>query len=147
MDVVFLHLDMKRFLHKIGATVLAFVVLFSSFSFTMDTHYCGEFVVDTAYFGKAKGCGMDEAKMATKDQVSVTKKSCCKNVTEFVSAPEFKNTQIIQLTQNQLVFVASFVSSYAQLFKESILQKTFYSDFSPPDILENIQVLYQTFLI
>ena len=104
MDVVFLHLDMKRFLHKIGATVLAFVVLFSSFSFTMDTHYCGEFVVDTAYFGKAKGCGMDEAKMATKDQVSVTKKSCCKNVTEFVSAPEFKKPIVSSALDSKYLF-------------------------------------------
>ena len=66
---------MKPFLLKIASVFLAFSVLFSTFSFTVEKHFCGEFLVDVSYFGEAKGCGMETAaKMAFKK-----KKNCCKD--------------------------------------------------------------------
>jgi len=35
---------------------MAFVVLFSTMSFTVNMHYCGDTLVETAIFKKAKGC-------------------------------------------------------------------------------------------
>jgi hypothetical protein len=66
---------MKQFFHKIMSLVMAFVVLFSTMSFTMNMHYCGGTLVETAIFQKAKGCGMEMEKKSTTG-CSNTKKSC-----------------------------------------------------------------------
>jgi hypothetical protein len=45
--------------HKIVALGLAFLVLFSTLSFSVDMHFCGHTLVDVEIFQKAKGCGME----------------------------------------------------------------------------------------
>ncbi|WP_455429473.1 HYC_CC_PP family protein, partial [Maribacter hydrothermalis] len=37
---------MKKFYHKILSVIMAFVVLLSTMSFTIDFHYCGDLLVD-----------------------------------------------------------------------------------------------------
>ena len=37
---------MKKFLHKSMAILMAVVVLFTTMSFTVDMHYCGDSLVD-----------------------------------------------------------------------------------------------------
>ena len=65
---------MKKLVFKIASISLAFLVLFSTLSFTVEKHYCGDFLVDVAYVGHADGCGMEmDARSKT------TKKSCCKD--------------------------------------------------------------------
>ena len=54
---------------------MAFVVLFSTMSFTMNMHYCGGTLVESAIFQKAKGCGMEMEKPST-EECSITKKNC-----------------------------------------------------------------------
>ena len=55
---------------------MAFVVLFSTMSFTIDMHYCGDKLVETAIFNKAKGCGM-EMDNPSAEGCAITKKNCC----------------------------------------------------------------------
>ena len=138
---------MKSVFKKIGASLLAFLVLFSTFSFTVDSHYCGEFLVDTSYFGKADGCGMEKAIDVSSKETSVKKKSCCKDVTEFIQAPNFEKQELLKISQKQVSFVFAYTYSYINIFKETQLKNEFYKDFSPPDIHQNYQVLFQTFLI
>ena len=67
---------MKKVFHKIVSLAMAFVVLFSTMSFMVNMHYCGDTLVETAFFQKAKGCGVEMEKPSTKS-CSITKKSCC----------------------------------------------------------------------
>lgn len=55
---------MKQIFNKTVALFLAFVVLFSTMSFTIDMHFCGNTLVETAIFHKAKGCGMETQNVA-----------------------------------------------------------------------------------
>ena len=55
---------------------MAFVVLFSTMSFTLNMHYCGDILVETAMFHKAEGCGMEMEKPSA-EGCSITKKNCC----------------------------------------------------------------------
>lgn len=61
---------MKQFLSKIVSSVLALLVLFSTFSFTVEKHYCGDYLVDVSYLGKADTCnsnsGVDECTTVAK---------------------------------------------------------------------------------
>ena len=58
---------------------MAFVVVFSTMSFSIDMHYCGDTLVDSTMFGSAANCGMEMEKTSTKE-CSISKKNCCNNL-------------------------------------------------------------------
>ncbi len=49
---------MKKAIFKITSFLLAILVLFSTVSLTVEKHFCGNFLVDTALFSVADSCGM-----------------------------------------------------------------------------------------
>lgn len=70
---------MNLVLHKIVSIVMAFVVMCSTLSFTINMHYCGDTLVETVVFQKAKGCGMDMQK-PTSEGCSITKRTVVKTI-------------------------------------------------------------------
>ena len=64
---------MKRIFQKFGAATLAFLVLFSTLSFSVDMHFCGHTLVDMELFQKAEGCGM------SMEDGSMTAMGCCRD--------------------------------------------------------------------
>ncbi|WCC42067.1 hypothetical protein PJJ26_11540 [Tenacibaculum finnmarkense] len=48
---------MNQLFTKIATIILALLVLISTFSFTVEKHYCGDFLVDISYLGEADNCG------------------------------------------------------------------------------------------
>lgn len=134
---------MKQFLNKIASFALALLVLLSTFSFTVDKHYCGDFLVDVSFTGETEGCGM---KM---DKTSATKmKKCCKDeVQEIEGQDELQTNKVDNITFENQQFLAVFLTSYNDLFIENESNATFYKDFSPPDISKDYQILHQSFLI
>lgn len=134
---------MKKTLFQITSIALALIVVMSSMSFTIDKHYCGETLVDVSYFGKADNC--DGMEMNSSSQQM--KKKCCKNETEFIQSEAFEKENILTLNPEQLEFLVFHLYSYINLYQDVELEKEFYKDFSPPDIVEDIQVLHESFLI
>jgi hypothetical protein len=137
---------MKAFIKKIMATVLSLVVLFSSISFTIDKHFCGETLIDVSYFGEADKCGMEGMEMNSNAK-RVKKKKCCKDETIFVESSTFDKEKVITLQSIDLEFVFSYAYSYINLYQNITLEKEYYKDFSPPDVEQDIRILHQTFLI
>jgi hypothetical protein len=69
---------MKQFIHKSIAICMAFVVLMTTMSFTVDMHYCGNTMVDYSFFHNASTCKMEKAILtASCGSPEVKKKSCC----------------------------------------------------------------------
>jgi hypothetical protein len=134
---------MKQLFIKIASFTLAFLVLFSTFSFTVEKHYCGDFLVDVSFTGETDGCGMQMAAVN-----SVKKKNCCKDeVQKIEGQDELQSNKSDTLTFEKEQLLTAFVISYKDLFVEVASKNNFYKDFSPPDIPIDYQVLYQTFLI
>lgn len=134
---------MKNLLIKISSFLLAFLVLFSTFSFTVEKHYCGDFLVDVSFTGRADSCGMQMEKVA-----QTKKKNCCKDEVHKIEGQDklqFHKIEKISFEKQQ--FLTAFVISYADLFVNNESVNNLYKDFSPPDIRLDYQVLYQTFLI
>ncbi|MEX0360745.1 MAG: hypothetical protein AB3N10_07110, partial [Allomuricauda sp.] len=67
---------MKSVFHKILSVLMVIVVFFSTMSFTVDMHYCGDTLVETTIFKKTKGCGMEMQNPLT-EGCAITKKNCC----------------------------------------------------------------------
>ena len=134
---------MKQVFTKIASILVAFLVLFSTFSFTVEKHYCGDFLVDVSFTGKTEGCGM---KM---DAVAITKKkNCCKDEVQKIEGQDkLQHNSIDKIDFQKRQFLTAFFVSYTDLFIENESENIFYKDFSPPDIPLDYQVLYQSFLI
>lgn len=133
---------MKKILQKSGSLVMALLVLFSTMSFTVDKHFCGTYLVDQAVFSKAKDCGMEhpsEGEMITNDG--------CSDQQISVQGQDDLKISINDLDLSQQVFLSTFTYSYIGLFQELPQQLIPFSDYSPPLLVRDIQVLNETFLI
>ena len=137
---------MKQVFHNILSIAMAFVVLFSTMSFTVDMHYCGGTLVETAIFNKAKGCGMDMNKPST-EGCTITKKDCCKNEQTLVDGQDELQLHVDNITLEQQVFIASFVQTYLNLFEDLDTQASSYTTYEPPLVIRQLFKLDETYLI
>lgn len=137
---------MKQFFHKIVSILMVFVVLFSTMSFTINTHYCGDTLVDFAVFTNAETCGM-ELKESTNKDCSVAKKSCCSDKQTIVQGQDELQSSFDSLSLEQQQFVTYFVYSYINLLVGIEKDITSYIDYSPPKVVKPIYKLDETYLI
>ena len=136
----------KRILHKGFSVTLALLVFFSTVSFTIEKHFCGENLIDVALFTKAKTCGMEMEN--TSIDSSVKKKPCCKDQVDVVQGQdELKFSSFENLDFDQQVFLTTFAYSYINLFEGLPKQIIPHKDYSPPNLVADIQLLNDTFLI
>lgn len=121
---------------------MALLVLFSTMSFTVDKHFCGSYLVDQAVFSEAEDCGMEhpaEGEMTAEDG--------CRDQKVSVEGQKDLKLSFYDLDLPQQVFLASFTWSYVELFEELPQQFIPFSDYSPPLLVRDFQVLHETFLI
>ena len=119
---------------------MALLVFFSTVSFTVEKHFCGDHLVDVAIFSEAEKCGdnMEQTSM----------KSCCKDEVEvFKGQDELIVKTIDDLEFNDVQFIVSYVYSYINLFDSLPKQIIPFKDYIPPNLVNDIHVLDQVFLI
>lgn len=135
---------MIKLFQKSGALTMAFLVLFSTMSFTVDKHFCGSILVDLALFSEAEGCGMEvdaDLEKATSED------SCCKEEKVMVEGQDELKLSFSDLDFQQQVFLSSFTYSFVNLFEGLPEQVIPFKDYSPPLLVQDILLLDQTFLI
>ncbi len=125
---------------------MALVVLFSTMSFTIDMHYCGDTLVETAVFKKAKGCGMEMQNPSTKG-CSVTKKNCCSDEQLVVDGQDELQLSVDKISFEQQVFIASFVYAYINLFEVIDNNVSSYEEYKPPLVIRQLYKIDETYLI
>lgn len=137
---------MKQFIHKTKALIMAFVVVLSTMSFTIDKHYCGSILVDLAINKKANTCGMVMSS-SSEGTTHLSKMSCC------------QDEHIAVLGQDELKnnFDTSIdIQLIAEIWMKYKLQNPFLKEqdsfiplgnHDPPDVIDNFQKLYETYII
>lgn len=138
---------MKSFFHKVGSISMAILVLFTTMSFTMDMHYCGDTLVDFSLFDNVKTCGMEKQKPTKDCDTKLKEKSCCSESQIIIEGQDDLKLTFDTLNFGQQVFVASFFYSYLNLFEgldENIVPFRYYN---PPFLIRDIQKLHETYLI
>lgn len=138
---------MKSFFHKISAVTLATLVLFTTMSFTVDMHYCGDTLVDFSLLDNLTTCGMEKQKPTTDCGNELTEKSCCSELQIFKEGKDDLKLTFDTLNFEQQVFVASFFYSYINLFEgldENIIP---FKHYNPPFLIRDIQKLHEIYLI
>lgn len=119
---------------------MALLVLLSTVSFTIDKHFCGDVLIDVSMFSKADTCGMKVIEIAQKN-------SCCKDVVDVVKGQD--KLQLESLSDFNMLpqFLSTFVYTYINLFEGLPKQLIPHKDYSPPNLVTDIQVLDQVFII
>ena len=126
--------------------LMAFVVLLSTLSFTIDMHYCGGTLVETAIFKKAKGCGMEMGNPSTKS-CAITKKNCCNDEQLVVNGQDELQLTVDKVLFEQHVFIASFVYTYINLFEGYNKNISSYEAYKPPLVVRQLYKIDETYLI
>lgn len=138
---------MKAVFHKIMSLVMALVVLFSTTSFTVNMHYCGDHLVDMKIYQEAEGCGMEIPMTNLTSETGLSKTPCCKNEQLLIQGQDELQTPIDNLSFSIEYFVIATVYSYINLF-ESLPKETIpFKEYVPPNLVADIQVLDQVFII
>ncbi|MGI0105312.1 HYC_CC_PP family protein [Salinimicrobium sp. WS361] len=132
---------MKQIFHNTASFAMAFLVLFSTVSFTVDKHFCGEILVDQAVFSEAKSCGMHG------DMPSSAEDDCCDEEKVIVEGQKELKISFDDLDLDQQVFLATFTWSYANLFEGEAQAKIPFFHYKPPLLVYDIHLLDETFLI
>lgn len=134
-----------RIFVKISSFALAFVVFFSTMSFTIDKHYCGEILIDVAINTKANTCGM--GMMQSSKEAPTIKKSCCQNEhLVILGQDELKKQLEISVDFNALNVLEK-IAHFELTFIKIDISRGSYSNHDPPDLDIDFQVLYETYLI
>lgn len=137
---------MKPLLHKIISFSMALVVLFSTMSFTVDMHYCGDSLMDTAIFHKVETCGM-EMDNPGNESCSIVKKDCCKDEQVVMDGQDELQLVFNDISFQQQVFIVSLVYSYINLFESVDKNTSSLEDYKPPLVVRQIFKLDETYLI
>jgi len=140
---------MKETLYQIASAFMALLVLFSTMSFTIDMHYCGDRLVDYSFFESADSCGMSKSSStrAGDNADMQMEMDCCADLEIIIEGQEDLKISMDNLTFEQQIFVSTFFYTYINLFKGVDKSINSFKDYSPPPLIRDIQILDQTFLI
>ena len=125
---------------------MAFVVLFSTMSFTISMHYCGDTLVETAVFHKVKGCGM-EMQTPSDETCVVSKKNCCNDQQLVIEGQVELQSQVDSIPFEQQVFIASFLYTYNNLFEDLDKNVSSYVVYKPPVVIKELYKIDEMYLI
>ncbi|MUP43008.1 HYC_CC_PP family protein [Christiangramia aestuarii] len=130
---------MKKAFQHILSLSMAFLVMLSTMSFTVDKHFCGSHLVDKAVFSKAKTCGMQMSAEA--------ENHCCTNEKVSVEGQDELKISFDSFDFHQQLFITTFTYTYFELFESLPKQVIPFKDYSPPLLVTDIQLEDQVFLI
>lgn len=139
----------KEVLRKILSFTMALIVLFSTMSFTVGMHYCGDHLVDFSMFDKVDTCMMKAEMSKTSNSCEVMEMGmdCCTDIEVVIVGQDDLKISFDQLSFDQQLFVATYVYTYLNLFEGLEENETPFKDYSPPPLIRDVQILDQTFLI
>ncbi|TDQ32283.1 hypothetical protein CLV82_0106 [Zeaxanthinibacter enoshimensis] len=126
---------------------MAFVVMLSTVSFTVDMHFCGDSLVSLTLLKEAKNCGMEMQEHAASCEEMIAAKSCCTDK-EFVKEGQKelkKSYQQIAAERITILFPHYFAYLHNIIIPENKPLRL--EDYSPPLLSEDLKILYETYLI
>ena len=140
----------KRFQQFI-AVAMALLVFISTLSVSIEKHYCGDNLVDFAFFADAEKCGSeaaDEGLNTSDEGHMLMAKSCCTDVVDLHEGQDelsLEKTKV--LTTSQKVFIASFAYVFGGLSDQKTQRDILFKQYTPPIVVQDIQVMNAVFLI
>ena len=135
---------MKKVFRNITSVIMAMLVLFSTLSFTINSHFCGDTLVDSTLFRKAKTCGMQ---MEAHDSSSESMMDCCSNEEEHIAGQDELQLSVDTLSLEQQLWFFSFTYTYYFFFEADVSKDNVLREYPPPILVKRIYQLDETYLI
>ncbi len=133
---------------KIMSLFLSSLILFSTTSFVVDEHYCGEMLADISITGRAASCACEDYKSSEEHSgFNLENDSCCSNKITFHDNNDELNKVSFELSFENTLFLHTYFYSYINLFEGLENNIVPFKNYSPPLIVTNIHVVYESFLI
>jgi hypothetical protein len=137
---------MRKFSLKIASILMAFVVVFTTLSFTVDMHFCGDTLVETAVFQKVKGCGMELQKPSKEDCV-VKSNNCCNDKQLTIDGQQELQISFSAFSFEQLLYVTSILNTdkeFSQVIDKSV---PLYKGYALQLVIRQLYKIAETYLI
>ena len=134
---------------QVISIVLTLLLLLSSSGLTYAQHFCGDYeMMSKITLGETHlSCGMEMMTATYEDSHDDEKHNCCDNEYTTINVDDNFATSSFDIQLNP-VFVIAFVSIFVAQEAENYDQNLdYYKDYRPPPLGEDLQVLYDTFLI
>jgi len=153
---------MKGILQQILSILLIPVVLFSTTSFSVFKHECGDSLFSISFLENAENCGMDmnvssdavctlitdSHKLLEFTDYSLSKDdTCCNGINSFVTGSTVNLDKITKIKKISISIFNAYALSFDNIFKVTKKSTDKFSYYSPPITVKNIAVLYQVFKI
>ncbi len=139
---------MKKVTLHTFSLLMSFLVLFSTMSFKVEKHYCGQSLVGHAVFSSVQKCETEMHSCGAEGEMQMMMdESCCSNQTECFDGQDELNIQPIsfELIQQYIIVPMSFV--LIGLLPELAAEVIEYPPYQPPQLVYDLQILCQVFTI
>jgi hypothetical protein len=130
---------------KVGALIMAFLVMCSTMSFSMDMHFCGKTLVDLKFYQQAETCGMNMPGMEM--AIEGIDSHCCSDLSLVIPGQDELQVSFDTPTFEQPTFLPCWAFTYLPLVHLREEAQDLFRDYVPPPLIRNVQVMDQTFLI
>ncbi len=140
---------MKSSFRNIISITLAIVVVFSTFSFTVEKHFCGKTLVGKAVFSSAERCSseMHICGAEASDHMEDKKESCCSNKKENIDGQDELKISSFSFDFLQFNYIIPLIVISGNFLYELPFQEIPHKYYKPPLLIADVQVSYQVFLI
>lgn len=136
----------KRVIHKPLAILSAVLILLSTITLTVEKHFCGGHLVDVAFFGSAHKCSY-MSPLGSSETTQMLK-SCCTDTVDIIQGQdELQSSKLEfdkQLEFSGSAFIFKFKSLNYEYLKNLVVP---YQNYRPPNIVRDIHLIDETFLI
>jgi hypothetical protein len=137
---------MKKFSLKIASILMAFVVVFTTLSFTVDMHFCGDTLVETAIFQKVKGCGMELQKLSKEDCV-VKSNNCCNDKQLTIDGQQELQVSSSAFSFEQIVYITSILNIDKEFSKVIDKNISLYKGYTLQLVIRQLYKITETYII
>lgn len=130
--------------------VMAFLVLFSTMSFTVEKHFCGKSLVGHAVFSSVEKCKSETHSCGVEgmmDHMKMDKESCCSDKTDRVVGQDELNVNSTSFDILPQTFIIPLSFIIFDLLPELAPEIISNPPYQPPQLVYDIQVLCQVFTI
>tara|TARA_B110000977_G_scaffold61878_1_gene84204 strand:- start:99 stop:512 length:414 start_codon:yes stop_codon:yes gene_type:complete len=137
---------MKKVSLKIVSILMAFVVIFTTLSFTVDMHFCGDTLVETVVFQKAKGCGM-ELQKPSKDDCVVKSNNCCNDKQLTIDGQQELQISVNAFSFEQTLYVSSILNTSKEFSEVIDKNVPLYKGYTLQLVIRQLYKIAETYLI
>lgn len=141
---------MKRVSLHTFSFVMAILVLFSTVSFTVEKHFCGKSLVGHSVFSSVEKCDSERHSCGVEGMMGhmgMEKDSCCSDQTEQILGQDELNFSSVSFEIIPLAFIIPMSFMLVDLLPESSPEVISYPHYEPPQLVYDLQIMCQVFLI